>query len=85
MPLIHHYSTDLKAANIKSSSGGRPRESIIGSAYLPYDDVPHILENGEAGDGLLEFTPSLALVQDRITPPGEVRTPTILLNLYSST
>ena len=61
LPLIHHYSRDLTAVNIKTSSGGGPKESVIGSAYLPYDDVvPHTLGNGEAGDGLLEFTPSLA-------------------------
>jgi hypothetical protein len=34
---------DLTAVIIKSSNGRGPREIILGSAYLPYDDVefPH--------------------------------------------
>jgi splicing factor 45 len=38
LPLIHHCSRDLTAVKIKTSSGGGPREIILGSAYLPYDD-----------------------------------------------
>jgi splicing factor 45 len=37
--LMHHCSRDLTAVKIKTSSGGGPREIILGSAYLPYDDV----------------------------------------------
>jgi len=37
-PLMHHCSRDLKAVKIKTPSGGGPREIILGSAYLPYDD-----------------------------------------------
>ena len=39
LPLMHHCSRDLTAVKIKTSSGGVPREIILGSAYLPYDDV----------------------------------------------
>ena len=53
LPLMHHCSRDLTAMKIKTSSGGGPREVILGSAYLPYDDVPPtFLGIGEAGDGL---------------------------------
>jgi hypothetical protein len=40
LPLMHHCSRDLMAMKIPASSGGRPRESILGSAYFAYDDVP---------------------------------------------
>jgi hypothetical protein len=36
---LHHCSRDLMAVKIKTSSGGGPREIILGSAYLPYEDV----------------------------------------------
>jgi hypothetical protein len=36
---MHHCSRDLTAVKIIASSGGRPREIILGSAYLPYDDA----------------------------------------------
>jgi hypothetical protein len=36
---MHHCSRDLTAMKITASSGGRPREIILRSAYLPYDDV----------------------------------------------
>jgi hypothetical protein len=39
LPLLHHCSRDLTAVKIKTSSGGGPREIILGSAYLPYDEV----------------------------------------------
>jgi hypothetical protein len=39
LPLIHHCSRDLTAVKIKMSADGGPREIILGSAYLPYDDV----------------------------------------------
>jgi len=39
LPLMHHCSRDLTAVKITALSGGRPREIILGSAYLPYDDV----------------------------------------------
>jgi hypothetical protein len=39
LPLMHHCSTDLTAVKIKTSSGKGPREIILGSAYLPYNDV----------------------------------------------
>jgi splicing factor 45 len=39
LPLMHHCSRDLTAVKIRASSGGRPREIIFGSAYLPYDDA----------------------------------------------
>jgi hypothetical protein len=37
--LMNHCSRDLMAVKIKTSSGGGPREIILGSAYLPYDDA----------------------------------------------
>jgi len=37
--LMHHCSRDLTAAKITASSGERPREIILRSAYLTYDDV----------------------------------------------
>jgi splicing factor 45 len=40
LPLMHHCSRDLTAVKVTSSSCGRPRETILGSAYLPYDVVP---------------------------------------------
>ena len=36
---MHHSSRDLTAVKIKTSSGRGPGEIILGSAYLPYDDV----------------------------------------------
>jgi len=36
---MHHCSRDLTEVKIKTSSGGGLREIILGSAYLPYDDV----------------------------------------------
>jgi hypothetical protein len=39
LPLMHHCSRDLTAVKIKTSGGGGPKEIILGSAYLPYDDV----------------------------------------------
>ena len=39
LPLMHHSSRDLTAVKITVSSGGRPREIVLGSAYLPYDDT----------------------------------------------
>jgi hypothetical protein len=37
--LLHHYSRDLMAVKIKTSSGGGLREIILRLARLPYDDV----------------------------------------------
>jgi hypothetical protein len=39
LPLMKHCSRDLTAVKIKSSNEEGPREIILGSAYLPYDDV----------------------------------------------
>jgi hypothetical protein len=39
LPLMHHCSRDLTAVKIKTSADGGPREIILGSAYVPYDDV----------------------------------------------
>jgi len=39
LPLMHHCSMDQTAVIIKTSSGKGPGEMILGSAYLPYDDV----------------------------------------------
>jgi splicing factor 45 len=39
LPLTHHCSRDLTAVKIKTSNGKGPREIILGSAYLPYNDV----------------------------------------------
>ena len=39
LPMMHQCSRDLTAVKIKTSNGGGPREIILGSAYLPYDDV----------------------------------------------
>jgi hypothetical protein len=39
LPLTHHCCRNLMAVRIKTSSGRGPREIILGSAYLPYDDV----------------------------------------------
>jgi hypothetical protein len=39
LPSMHHCSRDLTAVKIKTSSGGWPREIILRSAYLPYDDM----------------------------------------------
>jgi hypothetical protein len=52
LPLLHHCSRDLTAVKIKMSSGGGPREIILGSAYLPYDDIepPPPQGGGEAGN-----------------------------------
>ena len=40
LPLMHHCSRDLTAVKIKTSRGKGPREIILGSAYLPYDEPP---------------------------------------------
>jgi hypothetical protein len=49
LPLLHHCTRDLMAVKIKTSVDGGPKEIILGSAYLPYDDVelppPGELEN----------------------------------------
>jgi hypothetical protein len=37
LPLMHQCSRDLTAVKITASCGGKPREIILGSAYLPYD------------------------------------------------
>ena len=37
--LMHHCSRDLTAVKIKTSDGRGPREVILGSAYLLYDDM----------------------------------------------
>jgi hypothetical protein len=37
--MMNHCSRDLTAVKIKMSSEGGPREIILGSAYLPYNDV----------------------------------------------
>jgi hypothetical protein len=39
LPLMHHCSRDLTAVKITASGGGRPREIILRSAYIPYDDA----------------------------------------------
>jgi len=39
LPLMNHCSRDLTAVKIKTSIDGGPREIILGSAYLPYDDA----------------------------------------------
>ena len=39
LPLMNHCSRDLTAVKITASGGGRLREIILGSAYLPYDDA----------------------------------------------
>jgi hypothetical protein len=36
---MHHCSRDLTAVKITASGGGRPREIILRSAYLSYDDT----------------------------------------------
>jgi hypothetical protein len=36
---MHHCSRGITAVKIKTSCGGGPREIILGSSYLPYDDV----------------------------------------------
>jgi splicing factor 45 len=36
---MHYCSRDLTAVKIKTLNGGGPREIILRSAYLPYDDV----------------------------------------------
>jgi len=36
---MHQCSRDLTVVKIKMLSAGGPREIILGSAYLPYDDV----------------------------------------------
>jgi hypothetical protein len=54
LQLTNHCSRDLTAVKIKTSSGRGPREIILGSAYLPYDDAepPTFLGIGKAGDEL---------------------------------
>jgi hypothetical protein len=39
LPLMNHCSRDITAMKIKTSGGSGPREIILGSAYLPYDDA----------------------------------------------
>jgi hypothetical protein len=39
LPFLHHCSRDLTAVKIKTLANGGPKEIILGSAYLPYDDV----------------------------------------------
>ena len=39
LPFMYHCSRGLTAVKIKMLCGGGPREIILGSAYLPYDDV----------------------------------------------
>jgi hypothetical protein len=39
LPLMYHCSRNLTAVKIKTSGGNGPREIILRSAYLPYDDV----------------------------------------------
>jgi hypothetical protein len=39
LPLMHHCSRDLTAVRIKTSGSRGPREIILRSAYLPYNDV----------------------------------------------
>jgi hypothetical protein len=41
LPLMHQCSRDLTAVKIKTSSDRGPREIVLGSAYLPYDDKLH--------------------------------------------
>jgi hypothetical protein len=43
---MHHCSRDFSVAKIKTSSDRGPREIVLGSAYLPYDDV-ELLPPGE--------------------------------------
>jgi hypothetical protein len=39
LPLMHHCTRDFTAVKIKTSCGGGPRDIILGSAYIPYDDA----------------------------------------------
>jgi hypothetical protein len=39
LTLMHYCSRDLTAVKIKTSGGRGPREIILRSAYLPYDDA----------------------------------------------
>jgi hypothetical protein len=78
LPLMHHCSRDLMAVKIKTSSGGGPREIILGSAYLPYDDVeppsPGELERLVTGCRAEGTHLIISCCQQmRITPPGEVQ------------
>jgi hypothetical protein len=36
---MHYCSRDLTAVKLKTSCGGGPRQTILRSAYLPYDDA----------------------------------------------
>jgi hypothetical protein len=36
---MHHCSRDLTAVKSKTSCSEGPREIVVGSAYLPYDDI----------------------------------------------
>ena len=74
LPLMNHCSRDLTAVKITASGGGRLREIILGSAYLPYDDA-------EPPPRLKELTSSSVVMPIRITPPGEVQTSTIEVSL----
>jgi hypothetical protein len=44
---MHHCFRDLTPVKIKTSSGGGPREIILGSAYLLYDDEPPLPKEWE--------------------------------------
>jgi len=78
LPLMHHCSRDLMAVKIKMSGGGGPREIILGSAYLPYDEMEPPTP-GEV-EGLVTVCRAdgthliFSCDATRITPPGEVRT-----------
>ena len=79
LPLVQHCSRDLTAVKIKTSRGGGPREIILGSAYLPYDDVepppPRELEKlmtGCRANGT-HLIVGCDAMRIRIKPPGEVQ------------
>jgi len=88
LPLMHYCSKELTAVKIKTSVGGVPREIILESAYLQYDDVepppPGELERlvtGCRADGTnlivgcdANSHHTSAVMRTRITPPGEVKT-----------
>jgi len=42
LPLKHHCFRDLTAVKIKTTNGRETREIILGSAYLPYNDVEQL-------------------------------------------
>jgi hypothetical protein len=74
---MHHCSRDLTAVKIKTSGGNGPREIILGSAYLPYDDVepppPGELERLVMSCRMQGTCLSSDVTRIRITPPGEVQ------------